>query len=173
MATVTEHYEAAARAGLVYVTDGQPGISQKRAGKGWAFYGPRGKRISDKKERQRILSLVIPPAWTDIWVCPNPKGHIQVTARDLVLLSCQGWDDNCGLGATIRRLCEQAPHAIPIEMASAELRRVNFASERVPRKCVREDLGMLTNSSQKILLSCFNPSSMPTWTWVDSPSNEE
>ena len=83
MATVTEHQEAATAAGLQDVTDGQPGISRKRAGKGWAFYGPRGKRIADKKVRQRILSLVIPPAWTDVWISPNPKGHIQVTARDV------------------------------------------------------------------------------------------
>ena len=77
-----EHRIAAAEAGLVYVTDGLPGITRKRAGKGWAFYRPSGKRISDQKERKRILSLVIPPAWTDVWVCPNPRGHIQVTARD-------------------------------------------------------------------------------------------
>lgn len=77
MATVTEHQEAATAAGLQYVTDGQPGISRKRAGKGWAFYGPRGKRIADKKVRQRILSLVIPPAWTDVWISPNPKGRKQ------------------------------------------------------------------------------------------------
>ena len=83
MAAVTEHEEAAVRAGLVYVTDGQPGISRKRAGKGWSFHGPRGKRITDTKARKRILSLVIPPAWTDVWVCPDPKGHIQVTARDV------------------------------------------------------------------------------------------
>lgn len=83
MAKASEHQEAAVRAGLVYVTDGLPGISRKKAGKGWAFYRPTGKRVADAKERNRILTLVIPPAWTDVWVCPNPKGHIQVTARDV------------------------------------------------------------------------------------------
>jgi len=78
----TEHQEAATLAGLVYVTDGQPGISRKRSGKGWSFYRPNGKLITDAKERKRILSLAIPPAWTDVWVCPSPKGDIQVTARD-------------------------------------------------------------------------------------------
>lgn len=77
-----EHRAAAAEAGLVYVTDGVPGITRKKSGKGWSFYSPDGKLIKSAKERQRILSLVIPPAWTDVWVCPNPKGHIQVTARD-------------------------------------------------------------------------------------------
>jgi DNA topoisomerase-1 len=66
----------------VYVTDGLPGITRKKAGKGWAFYRRSGKRIADAKERKRILSLVIPPAWTDVWVCTNPKDHIQVTGRD-------------------------------------------------------------------------------------------
>jgi DNA topoisomerase I len=83
LAKATEHEEAAIRAGLVYVTDGLPGITRKRAGKGWSFYRPSGKLISDSKERKRILSLVIPPAWTDVWVCPDRKGHIQVTARDV------------------------------------------------------------------------------------------
>ncbi len=82
MPKATKHQEVAVHVGLVYVTDGLPGITRKRAGKGWAFYRPNGKRIVDTKERKRILSLVIPPAWTDVWVCPNPKGHIQVTARD-------------------------------------------------------------------------------------------
>jgi DNA topoisomerase-1 len=73
---------AAARAGLSYVTDGLAGISRRRAGRGWAFYGPDGARITDSAQRKRITSLVIPPAWTDVWICPDPNGHIQATARD-------------------------------------------------------------------------------------------
>ncbi len=73
---------AAARAGLSYVTDGLAGISRRRAGRGWAFYGPDGVRITDPAQRKRINSLVIPPAWTDVWICPDPNGHIQATARD-------------------------------------------------------------------------------------------
>ena len=79
---VDEHREAAARAGLSYVTDGVAGITRKRAGKGWAFYAPDGTKITDAVERKRINGLVIPPAWTDVWVCPDPDGHIQATARD-------------------------------------------------------------------------------------------
>ena len=78
----TEHRKTATRAGLNYVTDGLPGISRRRAGKGWAFYRPSGALIAAAKERDRIKSLVIPPAWTDVWICRDPKGHIQVTARD-------------------------------------------------------------------------------------------
>lgn len=77
-----EHRNTAADAGLNYVTDGVPGISRRRAGRGWTFSMPDGTRITDKSERERIRSLVIPPAWTEVWICPDPSGHIQVTARD-------------------------------------------------------------------------------------------
>jgi len=77
-----EHRETAARAGLRYVTDGVPGIRRQRAGTGWAFYWPDGERIADRVERRRISALAIPPAWTDVWICPDPVGHIQATARD-------------------------------------------------------------------------------------------
>jgi DNA topoisomerase-1 len=77
-----EHRETARLAGLNYVTDGFAGIRRKGVGTGWAFYNPDGSRITDKRERQRLLALAIPPAWTDVWICPDPRGHIQVTARD-------------------------------------------------------------------------------------------
>src|SRR5205823_14326386 len=79
---VQEHREAATRAGLSYVADGVAGIRRQRAGRGWVFFAPDGSRIGDAAERARIQSLVIPPAWTDVWICPDPRGHIQVTARD-------------------------------------------------------------------------------------------
>ncbi len=79
---VDEHRQAALRAGLNYVTDGLVGIRRERAGKGWVFYAPDGARIADKAERKRINSLAIPPAWTDVWISPDPDGHIQATARD-------------------------------------------------------------------------------------------
>jgi DNA topoisomerase I len=79
---VQEHREAATRAGLSYVTDGVAGIRRQRAGRGWVFFAPDGSRIHHAAERARIQSLVIPPAWTDVWICPDPRGHIQVTARD-------------------------------------------------------------------------------------------
>lgn len=78
----TEHQNAAARAGLRYVTDAFAGIRRKRAGRGWVFYAPNGARIRDPDKRQRLKSLAIPPAWTDVWICPDPDGHIQATARD-------------------------------------------------------------------------------------------
>ena len=77
-----EHRHAARRAGLRYVTDGLPGIRRKKAGKSWVFFTPAGSRLRDAGECRRILSLAIPPAWTDVWICPDPRGHIQATARD-------------------------------------------------------------------------------------------
>src|SRR2546430_3225228 len=79
---VQEHREAATRAGLSYVTAAAAGIRRQRAGRGWVFFAPDGSRIGDAAERARIQSLAIPPAWTDVCICPDPRGHIQVTARD-------------------------------------------------------------------------------------------
>ena len=79
---IVEHQKTATRAGLNYVTDGVAGITRRRAGRGWVFLKPDGARIADSDRRNRIKSLAIPPGWTDVWICPDPKGHIQVTARD-------------------------------------------------------------------------------------------
>ena len=77
-----DHRNAATHAGLLYVTDGLAGITRKRVGKGWAYYAPDGARIADRETRKRLDRLAIPPAWTDVWICPDPAGHIQATARD-------------------------------------------------------------------------------------------
>src|SRR5881296_2541846 len=77
-----ERRQSATHAGLNYVTDGVRGIRRKRVGGGWAYYAPSGSRITDSQIRKRLNSLAIPPAWTDVWICPDPDGHIQATARD-------------------------------------------------------------------------------------------
>src|SRR5689334_13363062 len=77
------HYRSSARhAGLRYVTDGIDGIRRQRAGKGWIYFHPGGRRITDHAVTRRLNSLAIPPAWTDVWICPDPNGHVQATARD-------------------------------------------------------------------------------------------
>jgi DNA topoisomerase-1 len=76
------HAAAAHAAGLTYVTDGVVGITRKRVGRGFAYYAPDGTRIADRAERRRLAALAIPPAWADVWICPDPLGHIQATARD-------------------------------------------------------------------------------------------
>src|SRR5438093_6499043 len=77
-----EHRQAAPLAGLRYVTDGADGIRRRRCGTGWIYYAPNGSRIRDPHTRKRLNALAIPPAWTDVWICPDPNGHIQATARD-------------------------------------------------------------------------------------------
>ncbi|WP_299360504.1 DNA topoisomerase IB [uncultured Paracoccus sp.] len=80
--TVVDAQDAAESAGLVYVSDTEPGITRRKAGAGWSFRGVDGKPIRDKAELKRIRSLAIPPAYTDVWICPDPNGHIQATGRD-------------------------------------------------------------------------------------------
>lgn len=72
----------AAAAGLRYVSDAKPGIRRKRAGRHFSYTGLDGRPIHDQRTLQRIRALVIPPAWTDVWICPSPNGHIQATGRD-------------------------------------------------------------------------------------------
>jgi DNA topoisomerase I len=79
---VSDPVDSAQAAGLRYVSDIQPGIRRKRAGKGFIYMGTDGKPIRDEKELTRIRSLAIPPAYTDVWICPSPNGHIQATGRD-------------------------------------------------------------------------------------------
>jgi DNA topoisomerase-1 len=69
-------------ADLVYVDDGAPGLTRRRAGKGFAYYTPDGVLIRDPATLDRIHRLAIPPAYRRVWVCPDPNGHIQATGRD-------------------------------------------------------------------------------------------
>jgi DNA topoisomerase-1 len=71
-----------ATTGLVHVSDEEPGIARRRRGKGWSYTGPDGEAVGDEETIARIAALVIPPAWTDVWICPDPDGHIQATGRD-------------------------------------------------------------------------------------------
>lgn len=82
MAATSEPQQAAGRVGLTYVSDGLPGFARRRRGRGFSYHGPDGTLV-DGPDRERIDSLVIPPAWTDVWICPDPDGHLQVTGRDV------------------------------------------------------------------------------------------
>ena len=68
--------------GLAYVHDHDPGITRRRSGKGFAYRGPDGAPLKDRAALKRIRELVIPPAWTDVWICTDADGHIQATGRD-------------------------------------------------------------------------------------------
>ncbi len=69
-------------AGLRYVTGAGPGIRRRRRGKGFEYIGPDTKPVRDKTVLQRIRSLVIPPAWENVWICASENGHIQAVGRD-------------------------------------------------------------------------------------------
>jgi DNA topoisomerase-1 len=68
--------------GLRYVTHVQPGISRKRCGQGFRYRSAKCKVIRDRHTLKRISSLVIPPAWEEVWICPLDRGHLQATGRD-------------------------------------------------------------------------------------------
>ena len=80
--SIIDPEDAAISAGLTYVNDDMPGITRQRSGKGFSYKGPDGRTITDKAERKRLASLAIPPAYVDVWICPDPRGHIQATGRD-------------------------------------------------------------------------------------------
>jgi DNA topoisomerase I len=71
-----------AAAGLIYVSDAAPGIRRIRDGDGFVYQLPDGRRLTDEKELARIARLAIPPAYEDVWICTNARGHLQATGRD-------------------------------------------------------------------------------------------
>ncbi len=73
---------SAEAAGLTYVTDADPGIRRRRSGRGFSYAAAAGGLVRDQATLRRIRALAIPPAWTDVWVCVDPDGHIQATGRD-------------------------------------------------------------------------------------------
>ncbi len=68
--------------GLRYVSDAERGVRRRRAGKGIVYFDAKGAKVTDPAVLKRIRALVIPPAWTDVWICPRADGHIQATGRD-------------------------------------------------------------------------------------------
>lgn len=79
---IVDPVEAARAADLRYVNDDDPGIRRRRSGAGFAYVAADGTTIRDKTVLARIKALAIPPAWTDVWICPAVTGHIQATGRD-------------------------------------------------------------------------------------------
>jgi DNA topoisomerase I len=79
---VAEAIDAAEEAGLRYVSDDRPGYTRKANGDGFNWFDVDGKQIRDEQRLLRLKRLAIPPAWTDVWICPAANGHIQATGRD-------------------------------------------------------------------------------------------
>lgn len=73
---------SAKAAGLRYVSDLMPGIRRKKSGDSFTYEDAEGNPVTDEETLERIKKLVIPPAWTDVWICPSKMGHLQATGRD-------------------------------------------------------------------------------------------
>lgn len=78
----TDPYASAKLAGLRYVSDASPGYTRQRRGKGFAILDAEGRPVRDREVQQRVRSLVIPPAWTRVWICAQPHGHLQAIGFD-------------------------------------------------------------------------------------------
>jgi DNA topoisomerase-1 len=74
--------KSAKSAGLVYVNDRGPGIQRRRAGRGFRYINHHGRALRSREDLDRIKRLAIPPAWRQVWICPNAYGHLQATGRD-------------------------------------------------------------------------------------------
>jgi len=79
---VADPRDAADLAGLRYISDARPGISRRKSGRGFTYRKADGEKLADPRVLERIRTLAIPPAWTDVWICPLADGHIQATGRD-------------------------------------------------------------------------------------------
>lgn len=128
--------ESAKAAGLRYVSDRKPGIRRFHAGKNFRYVDPDGKPVKDKEVLARIKSLVIPPAWTDVWICTISNGHLQATGRD----------------ARGRKQSRYHPKWREVRDETKYERMVLFA-QALPliRKRVQEDLGLPGLPKQKVL----------------------
>jgi DNA topoisomerase IB len=77
-----EAAQMALDAGLVYVSDDEPGIRRRKVGKGFRYFTPDNRRLERADELKRIASLAVPPAYRDVWICMSSHGHLQATGRD-------------------------------------------------------------------------------------------
>ena len=80
--TIVDPRDAAESAGLRYVSDARPGIRRKKVGTGFSYARADGSKPIEKDVLKRIQTLAIPPAWTEVWICPLTDGHVQATGRD-------------------------------------------------------------------------------------------
>jgi DNA topoisomerase-1 len=127
--------EAAESAGLRYVSDARPGISRRKSGKGFTYTRADGSKVSEAAVLRSIKALAIPPAWTDVWICPAADGHIQATGRD-----AKGRKQYC-YHSRFREVQESTKYEHVVEFAEAlpgirDKVRQHLALRGLPRKKV-------------------------------------
>ena len=132
----------------------EPGISRRRRGKGFAYFDPSGAPVRDPESLARIRELVIPPAWTDVWICPDPQGHIQVLGTDVAGRRQYRYHDRWRARrdqAKFEHMIEFG-HALPTvrRTAARHLTARGFSKERVLACAVRLlDLGFFRVGSEE------------------------
>jgi DNA topoisomerase I len=122
-------------AGLVHISDGEPGLRRKRAGRGFCYIGLDGRKVSDPDTLSRIRALAIPPAWTDVWISPSAAGHFQASGRDQRGRKQYRYHPDwiaCRDAAKFEKLAEFA-RALPAirRRVQDDMRRRNITRERV------------------------------------------
>ena len=126
---------------LVYATDEEPGISRRRAGKGFSYRNPDGSAVSDPATLDRIRKLAIPPAWTEVWISPKPRGHIQATGRDAKGRKQYRYHDAWSALRALDKYGRMAEfgRALPRirERVEADLAKPGVSREKVLATCVR------------------------------------
>ena len=128
-------------AGLRYVLDTVPGIRRRRRATSFYYVNDRGHRVRDARTLERIKSLVIPPAWTDVWICPYPNGHLQATGYDKAGRKQYRYDERWREAqdhAKYQRLVRFA-HALPRihKRIAADLRRQGLPRRKVLAGVIR------------------------------------
>jgi DNA topoisomerase-1 len=132
---------AARAAGLRYCDDRGPGIRRERKRSGFSYFDAAGRRISDPQTQQRIRSLAIPPAWTNVWICPHENGHLQATGRDArgrkQYRYHSAWSDARNLEKH-RRICDFASRLAPLRThCEAALESRGLSREKVMAALLR------------------------------------
>lgn len=127
--------------GLRYSDDTRPGFTRRRAGRGFSYRDREGIRIADDVVLQRIRSLAVPPAWTDVWICPWPNGHLQACGRDARARKQyryhRRWQDHRSIDKFARMLAFADVLPAIRERCDADLRRPGLPREKILAAVVR------------------------------------
>ena len=120
---------------LYWCDDSGPGIRRRRAGKGFSYAAPDGTRVANDAVLARIRALAVPPAWTDVWICPDGRGHLQATGRDARGRKQYRYHADFRAHrdeAKFERLPDFADALVPIRRTvDADLRRAGMPREKV------------------------------------------
>ncbi len=109
--------------GLVYVSDDMPGISRRRRGRGFSYDLPDGSALRDPDERARIEALAVPPAYTDVWICPLPNGHVQATGIDDLGRKQYRYHPDWSAWRAVRKFDRLVPFGFALARLRARIRR--------------------------------------------------